>query len=109
MWIRFLLADLWRSLGSVAISTEPASDDHESHFIKQLRHNMISFKGRHFQQAMILQSIRWYLAYSLSYRDIQEIMMERGFDVDHSTIQRSIVHFSPVLRKYSPTAHFLLV
>ena len=65
---------------------------------------MISFKGRHFQQAMILQSIRWYLAYSLSYRDIQEIMMGRGFDVYDSTIQRWVVHFSPVLRKYSPTA-----
>ena len=60
---------------------------------------MINFKGRHFQQEMILQSIRWYLAYSLSYRDIEEIMMERGFDVDHSTIQRWVVHFSPELEK----------
>jgi transposase-like protein len=49
----------------------------------------ISFKGRHFQRDMILQSVRWYLAYSLSYRDIEEIMQERGFDVDHSTIQAS--------------------
>ena len=37
---------------------------------------MISFKGRHFQKEMILQSIRWYLAYSLSYRDIEEMMSE---------------------------------
>ncbi len=48
----------------------------------------ISFKGRHFQQHMILQSVRWYLAYALSYRDIEEIMKERGFDVDHSTIKK---------------------
>jgi len=48
----------------------------------------ISFKGRHFQKDMILQSIRWYLAYSLSYRDIEELMQEGGFSVDHSTINR---------------------
>ncbi len=48
----------------------------------------ISFKGRHFQHDMTLQSVRWYLAYSLSYRDIEELMHERGFSVDHSTIQR---------------------
>ncbi len=60
---------------------------------------MISFKGRHFQQTMILQSVRWYLAYSLSYRDIEEMMKERGFEVDHSTIQRWVVHYSPKLEK----------
>ena len=60
---------------------------------------MISFKGRHFQQEMILQSIRWYLAYSLSYRDVEEIMKERGFEVDHSTIQRWVFHYSPKLEK----------
>jgi len=48
----------------------------------------ISFKRRHFQKDMILQSVRWYLAYSLSYRDIEELMQERGFSVDHSTINR---------------------
>ena len=58
---------------------------------------MIDFKGRHFEREMILQSIRWYLAYSLSYRDIEEIMKERGFDVDHSTIQRWVVHYAPQL------------
>ena len=45
----------------------------------------ISSKGRHFQQDMILQSARWYLAYSLSYRDIKELMQERDFSVDHRT------------------------
>ena len=38
---------------------------------------MISFKGRHFEREMILQSVRWYLAYSLSYRDIEEIKKGR--------------------------------
>ena len=58
---------------------------------------MIDFKGRHFEREMILQSVRWYLAYSLSYRDIEEIMKERGFEVDHSTIQRWVVHYAPQL------------
>jgi len=57
----------------------------------------ISFKGRHFQHDMILQSMRWYLAYSLSYRDIEEMMAERGFSVDHSTINRWVLQYSPQL------------
>jgi transposase-like protein len=57
----------------------------------------ISFKGRHFQYDMILQSVRWYLEYSLSYRDIEELMHERGFSVDHSTINRWVLHYSPQL------------
>ncbi len=60
---------------------------------------MISFKGRHFKQTLILQSVRWYCAYSLSYRDIEEIMQARGFEVDHSTLQRWVVHYSPILEK----------
>ncbi len=58
---------------------------------------VISFKGRHFQRGMILQSVRWYLAYGLSYRDIEEIMQERGFDVDHSTIHRWVIQYAPLL------------
>jgi transposase-like protein len=44
---------------------------------------MISFKGRQFDKHMMLQSIRWYLAYNLSYRNLEEMMAERGFHVDH--------------------------
>jgi len=60
---------------------------------------MIKFSGRHFQKGMILQSIRWYLTYALSYRDIEELMEERGFTVDHSTINRWVIHYSPQLVK----------
>ena len=58
---------------------------------------MISFKGRHFKQTMILLAIRWYIAYPLSYRNIEELMEERGVDVDHSTINRWVVKYSPKL------------
>jgi transposase-like protein len=57
------------------------------------------FKGRHFDRSMILLCVRWYLAYGLSLRDLKEMMAERGISVDHSTIHRWVVHFSPLLLK----------
>ena len=47
----------------------------------------IKFDGRHFKKEIILQAVRWYVAYSLSYRDVEEIMEERGVNVDHVTIR----------------------
>ena len=58
---------------------------------------MLSFKGRHFPKDMILMSVRWKLAYPLSYRNIEELMEERGASVDHSTVQKWVVHYSPQL------------
>ena len=43
---------------------------------------MISFKGFNTPKAIILQTVRWYLAYALSYRDIEELLAERGLQVD---------------------------
>jgi transposase-like protein len=57
------------------------------------------FKGRHFDRPMILLCVRWYLAYGLSLRDLKEMMAERGISIDHSTIHRWVVHFSPMLLK----------
>lgn len=56
---------------------------------------MISFIGRHHQKTIILQCLRWYVAYGLSYRDLEELMQERGYAVDHSTIQRWVVYYAP--------------
>jgi putative transposase len=55
------------------------------------------FKGGHFDRSVILLCIRWYLTYGLSLRDLKEMMAERGISIDHSTIHRWVVHFSPVL------------
>lgn len=41
-------------------------------------HMTIEFSGRHFKKEIILQAVRWYLAYSLSYRDIEELMQDEG-------------------------------
>lgn len=60
---------------------------------------MISFKSRHFPQEIILQCVRWYCAYALSYRNIEEMMAERGIDVDHSTLNRWVIFYAPKLEK----------
>ena len=58
---------------------------------------MISFKQRHFKENMILMLVRWYVAYPMSYRDIEELAAERGLKVDHSTINRWVIHYAPQL------------
>ena len=47
------------------------------------------FKWRHFRAEIILLCVRWYLRYPLSYRDLEEMMLERGLHGDHTTIYRS--------------------
>ena len=47
---------------------------------------VISFKGAHFPQEIVLTGVRWYVAYPLSYRHVEELMEERGVSVDHATI-----------------------
>jgi transposase, IS6 family len=57
------------------------------------------FKWRHFQAEIILLCVRWYLRYPLSYRDLEEMMAERGLHVDHTTIYRWVQHYAPELEK----------
>jgi putative transposase len=58
---------------------------------------MVSFKGAHFERNIILTCVRWYLAYPLSYRQLEEMMQERGITVDHSTINRWVLKYAPHL------------
>ena len=60
---------------------------------------MINFKGSHFEAGIILVCVRWYLAYPLSYRHIEEIMQERGIEVDHSTLNRWVLKYTPQLEQ----------
>ena len=55
------------------------------------------FKGRHFDRSVILLCVRWYLAYNLSLRNLEEMMAERGISVDHATVGRWVVRYSPEL------------
>jgi transposase-like protein len=59
----------------------------------------ISFKGAHFPPDIILMGVRWYVAYPLSYRHVEELLEERGVPIDHATIQRWVVKYSPLLEE----------
>ena len=58
----------------------------------------VRFKGAHFPQDIILMSVRWYVAYPLSTRHVEELMRERGVHVDHATMNRWVVKYSPRTR-----------
>lgn len=57
------------------------------------------FKGRHFEQEIIILCVRWYLRYKLSYRDPVEMMAERGLSVAHTTILRWVRRYTPEFDK----------
>ena len=58
---------------------------------------MIDFKGHRFERDIILTGVRWYLAYPLSYRNLEEMLAERGIEVDHSSVYRWVQKFTPQL------------
>jgi putative transposase len=59
----------------------------------------ISFKGAHFPKEVILMGVRWYVAYPLSTRYVETLMAERGVEVDHSTMNRWVIKYSPQLEE----------
>lgn len=56
---------------------------------------MSDFKGRHFEGEIVLWAVRWYCRYGVSYRDLEQMMGERGVPVDHSTIYRWVQRYAP--------------
>ena len=70
---------------------------------------MISFKGKHFPKDVILFAVHFYLRYPVSYQDLEEIMQERGVDVDHTTLNRWVIEYAPLIaeeaqRRKAPTS-----
>src|SRR5262249_49544184 len=59
----------------------------------------VLFRGRHFEDVIVILCVRWYLRYSLSYRDLAEMMAERGLSVDHVTIWRWVQRYAPLLNQ----------
>ena len=57
----------------------------------------IDFKGSHYPRSVVLFAVTFYLRYSVSYRDLEEIMKERGVEVDHSNLNRWVIKYSPFL------------
>jgi transposase, IS6 family len=64
-----------------------------------LKQNNTPFKWRHFEPTMIHLCVRWYCRYQLSYRDVEEMMRERGLEVDHSTVFRWVQRYAPEINK----------
>ncbi|HEY0378389.1 MAG TPA: IS6 family transposase [Pyrinomonadaceae bacterium] len=64
-----------------------------------MKHNSSPFKWRHFKPTIILLCVRWYCRYQISYRDLEEMMRERGLSVDHSTVWRWVQRYSPEINK----------
>ncbi|HYX37898.1 MAG TPA: IS6 family transposase, partial [Oligoflexus sp.] len=60
---------------------------------------LFDIKGHCFERQIIMLHVRWYLSYKLSYRDLMEMAAERGLEVDHSTIYRWVIKFTPGLEK----------
>lgn len=58
---------------------------------------MISFKGGHYPKDVILYAVFFYVRYAVSYRDLEEIMEERGVNVDHATLNRWVIKYSASL------------
>jgi transposase-like protein len=57
------------------------------------------FKGRHFDREIIILCVRWYLRFKLSFRDLVEMMAERGLSLSHTTIMRWIQRYVPEFEK----------
>jgi putative transposase len=57
----------------------------------------IDFKGNHFPKSVILYAVFFYVRYGVSYRDVEEIMAERGVEIDSATLNRWVVKFSPLI------------
>jgi len=59
----------------------------------------MEFKWSHFVKEIILWGVRWYVAYPISYRQLEEMMQERGVSVDHSTLNRWVIKYAPECEK----------
>ena len=57
------------------------------------------FKWCHFEPAVITCAVSWYLRFSLSYRNVEELLTERGLAADHTTIWRWVQRYAPELNK----------
>jgi len=57
------------------------------------------FEGRHFDREVIILCVRWYLRFKLSFRDLVEMMAERGLSIAHTTIMRWVRHYAPEFEK----------
>jgi hypothetical protein len=60
---------------------------------------MIEFKGTYFERDVIFGAVRWYVAHPISYPQLEEMMEERGVEVDHATLNRWVLKYVPLLEQ----------
>ena len=70
---------------------------------------MIDCKGTHYPSEVILYSVFFYVRYGVSYRDLEEIMAERGVSVDHAALNRWVVRYSPRIAEEAKNVSSLLL
>jgi len=70
--------------------------------VSSVGHRSPAFAGFQFPPEVILLAVRWYLRYGLSYRDLEELLAERGIDVDHVTLYRWVQRFTPLDHRRRP-------
>lgn len=58
---------------------------------------MINFKGVHYPKSVILHAVFFHVRYAVSYRDLEEILAERGIAVDHATLNHWVVKLAPLI------------
>ncbi len=66
--------------------------------MNQPPHSPSLFHGRHFDRSIIILCVRWYITYKLSYRDLVEMMAERGLSMAHTTIMRWVQGYASQVR-----------
>ena len=73
---------------------------------RQVQLTASAFAGFRFPPDVILLGVRWYLWFGLSYRDVEELLVERGIEVDHVTVYRWVQRFTPLLAEVArPCRH----
>ena len=65
--------------------------------VRPVRATSTAFSGFQFPPEVILLAVRWYLRYGLSYRDLEELLAERGIEVDHVRLYRWVRRFTPLI------------
>jgi len=89
--------------GLVALGLVPNPLMHEAvgmrhlRLVRPIQPTRSAFTGFRFPPEVILIALRWYLRYGLSYRDLEELLAERGIEVDHGTLLRWVQRFTPLL------------
>jgi transposase-like protein len=86
--------------GTVAFAVTRSSSETGAMRTRRLRPAPIpraAFAGFRFPPEVIVVAVRWYLRFGLSYRDIEELLIERGIEVDHVTVYRWVLRFTPLL------------